>query len=44
MSLWYPWPLSEPEMRMRALGLDLLSTEGAMLVTLQDIGDVPVGG
>jgi hypothetical protein len=43
MSLWYPWPLSEPEMRMRALGLDLLSTEGAVLVTLQDIGDVPVG-
>jgi len=39
MGIWHPWPLSEPEMRMRALGLDLLSTEGAMIVTLQDMGD-----
>ena len=45
MGIWHPWPLSEPEMRMRALGLDLLATEGCLLVTLQDLGpgDLPPG-
>lgn len=43
MGIWHPWPLSEPEMRLRALGLDLLASEGCMLVTLQDLGpDLPV--
>lgn len=39
LGIWVPWPLREPEILIRALGMDLLSTERCMLVTLQDLGD-----
>lgn len=42
MGVWYPWPLSEPEVIMRTLGIDMLASEGCMLITLQDAGDIKV--
>ncbi|GBF98776.1 hypothetical protein Rsub_11358 [Raphidocelis subcapitata] len=40
MAIWLPWPLSEPEILVRALGVNLLSTDaGCMLMMLQDLGD-----
>jgi hypothetical protein len=43
MGIWLPWPLREPEMMMRALGVNMLPTEGVLLMTLQDLwDDLPV--
>ncbi|KIY93688.1 hypothetical protein MNEG_14273 [Monoraphidium neglectum] len=40
MGLWVPWPLTQPAILIRALGMDLLQSEGAMIVSMQDLGDV----
>lgn len=39
MSIWLPWPFREPEVLMRGLGLDLLASHGAYVMSLQDVGD-----
>ena len=40
MGLWVPWPLTQPAILIRALGMDLLASEGAVIVSMQDLGDV----